>query len=88
MPVGVPSTVYLEVWGGEETAVRPQNRPNSSGTPVSVRMRLEIFVRVSQSWHCEPLGPDDCHIGGDGDKGGWVSTEVRMSKYICTCIQR
>lgn len=41
------------------------------GIPVSllVRMRLEIFVRVSQSWHCEPLGPDDCHIGGDGEKG-------------------
>lgn len=55
------------------------------GNPcVSVRMRLEIFVRVSQSWHCEPLGPEDCHIGGNGDKGGWVSTEVRMSKYMCT----
>lgn len=43
--VGCPA-VYLEVWGGEETAVRPQNRPNSSGTPVSVRMRLEIFVSL------------------------------------------
>lgn len=73
MPVGVPSTVYLEVWGAQQFIWRcgvEKRQPSGHrtgqtalGIPVSVRMRLEIFVRVSQSWHCEPLGPDDCHIG-------------------------